>query len=305
MKRLSIPGFFVYVFLTVFLVRILGAESPAGKVADQSTQSRRRPAQKKSTPQKSSSVSAELRKINGRVAGLKSANDSLSARINTLEMNIRIITAALPELQGAIRSTMQAKAMMDSSELAMVNQLSMAMNKIILLEDKAAYIDSTNFEILSQMVLLENKIVALTSSFSDIMAASSGVDDAGPTALDDKVYRSQYVAALTTYQNGQYTESGRKFRALLATGTQHALADNAQYWLAECHYALRDFKAAIAAFEEVYTFPGTDKGDDARYKIALSFWNSGNEARARREFRKLLADYPETDLGDKARRYLQ
>jgi TolA-binding protein len=306
MKRLSMPGFFVSIFLTVLFVHVSGAEGPGSKALNQPSQDRRtRPTQKKSTAQKSNSVSAELRKINGRLAGLKSENDSLKARVNTLEMNIRIVTAALPELQGAIRSTIQAKALMDSSELAMVNQLSMALNKIILLEDKAAYIDSTNFEILSQLVLLENRIVSLTSSFSDIMAASSGEDDAGPTALDDNVYRSQYVAALTAYQNGQYTESGRKFRALLATGTQHTLADNAQYWLAECHYALRDFKAAIASFEEVFTYSGTDKGDDVRYKIALSFWNSGNETRARREFRKLLADYPETDLGDKARRYLQ
>ncbi len=300
MKRLSIPGFFVYIVLTAVYVQVLSADVLGSSTPIPKTQQKRTSARPKT-----SNTATELRKINGRVAGLKSENDSLKARISILELNIRIITAALPELQGAIRATMQAKATMDSSELAMVNQLSMLMNKIILLEDKAAYIDSTNFEILSELVLLENKIVSLTSSFSDIMVASSGKDDTGPNALSENIYRTKYVAALTVYNNGQYVEAGRDFKALLATGTQHALADNAQYWLAECHYSLRDFKQAISAFEEVFAYPGTEKGDDAQFKIALSFWNSGNETRARREFRKLLADYPETDLGDNARRYLQ
>lgn len=252
-----------------------------------------------------SSVSQELRRLNGRVAALKSDNDSLKARVALLEQTIGDLTGALPQLKSSLQSALTAKSALDSSELAFVNQMSLMMNKTRLLEDKAAYIDSTNFEILSQLVLIENKIVSLTSSFNDIMAARQGAVATASPVLSDEAFRQRYVAALTTYQNGQYSEAAQKFTDLIRTGTQHELADNSQYWLGECYYASKNYKRAIAEFERVFTFYGSDKGDDARYKIALSYWNVGSQERARIEFRKLLDEYPNSELDVKARRYLQ
>lgn len=272
----------------------------SGLAADQQQRRSRRPSRSSQ-----SNVSQELRRLNGRVAALKSDNDSLKARVALVEQTIGDLTGALPQLKSSLQSALTAKSAMDSSELAFVNQMSLMMNKIRLLEDKAAYIDSTNFEILSQLVLIENKIVSLTSSFNDIMAARQGAAATPSPVLSDEAFRQRYVAALTTYQNGQYTEAAQKFIDLIRTGTQHELADNSQYWLAECYYASKNYKRAISEFERVFTFHGSDKGDDARYKIALSYWNVGSQERARIEFRKLLDEYPNSELDEKARRYLQ
>ncbi|MEE9162712.1 MAG: tetratricopeptide repeat protein [Candidatus Neomarinimicrobiota bacterium] len=256
-------------------------------------------------PRPQSNVTQELRRVNGRVAALKSDNDSLKAKVAVLERSIKGLTEALPALRSSLESTVKAKSAMDSSELAFVNQMSLLMNKIRLLEDKAAYIDSTNFEILSQLVLIENKIVSLTSSFNDIMAARQREATPSPEAVSDEDFRRRYIEALTSYQNGQYAESADRFAGLIRLGMQHELADNSQYWLAECFYALKNYKRAISEFERVFGFSGSDKGDDARYKIALSYWNVGSEDRARIEFRKLLDDYPDSELDERARRYLQ
>jgi TolA-binding protein len=264
-------------------------------------QTQQRPTRSRSSQ---SNVSQELRRINGRLAALKSENDSLRARITRLEGGIRDITAVVPELRASLESAVKAKTSMDSSELALVNQLSLMMNKIRLLEDKASYIDSTNFEILSQLVLIENKIVSLTSSFNDIMAARQTEASPPATSLTDEDFRRRYVEALTAYQNGQYDQAGDQFMELMKSGDQHELTDNSQYWLAECFYARKNFKRAISEFERIFNYPASDKGDDARYKIALCYWNVGSHDRARIEFQKLLDDYPNSDLVEKARRYL-
>jgi TolA-binding protein len=263
-------------------------------------QTQQRPTRSRSSQ---SNVSQELRRINGRLAALKSENDSLRARITRLEGGIRDITAVVPELRASLESAVKAKTSMDSSELALVNQLSLMMNKIRLLEDKASYIDSTNFEILSQLVLIENKIVSLTSSFNDIMAARQTEASPPATSLTDEDFRRRYVEALTAYQNGQYDQAGDQFMELMKSGDQHELTDNSQYWLAECFYARKNFKRAISEFERIFNY-ASDKGDDARYKIALCYWNVGSHDRARIEFQKLLDDYPNSDLVEKARRYL-
>ncbi|UCH09453.1 MAG: tetratricopeptide repeat protein [Fidelibacterota bacterium] len=234
-----------------------------------------------------------------------SENDSLRARITRLERGIRDITAVVPELRASLESAVKAKTSMDSSELALVNQLSLMMNKIRLLEDKASYIDSTNFEILSQLVLIENKIVSLTSSFNDIMAARQAESSSPATSLTDEEFRRSYIEALTAYQNGQYAQASDLFVELVKTGGQHELTDNSQYWLAECFYARKNFKRAISEFERIFNYPASDKADDARYKIGLSYWNAGSHDRARIEFQRLLDEFPNSDLGEKARRYLQ
>jgi tol-pal system protein YbgF len=222
-----------------------------------------------------------------------------------LERVVKDFNRIIPDLRASLQSTVQAKASMDSSELVLVNRLSLIMNKIRLLEDKAAYIDSTNFEILSQLVLLENKIISLTSSFNDIMAARQGESVPPPTAITDEDFRKQYIEALTTYQNGNYRVGAEQFTDLVNNGGQHELADNAQYWLAECYYAMKNFKRAITEFEHIFNYSNSDKADDARYKIALSYWNVGSHDRARVEYRKLLDEYPESELTDKARRFFQ
>lgn len=281
----------------------LASASPTYPSTDEAVdQTQQRPRTSR-TPQPN--VSNELRRINGRLAALKSENDSLRARITRLERGIRDITAVVPELRASLESAVKAKTSMDSSELALVNQLSLMMNKIRLLEDKASYIDSTNFEILSQLVLIENKIVSLTSSFNDIMAARQAESSSPATSLTDEEFRRSYIEALTAYQNGQYAQASDLFVELVKTGGQHELTDNSQYWLAECFYARKNFKRAISEFERIFNYPASDKADDARYKIGLSYWNAGSHDRARIEFQRLLDEFPNSDLGEKARRYLQ
>ncbi|MBA7602124.1 MAG: tetratricopeptide repeat protein [Calditrichaeota bacterium] len=253
----------------------------------------------------SSSVSQEIRRINGRLAALKRENDSLRVRVTALERNLRAATEVVPELRASLESAVKAKAAMDSSELTLISQLSLIMNKIRLLEEKAAYIDSTNFEILSQLVLLENKIVSLTSSFNDIMAARKAEASPPPAALTDEELRFRYVDAIGTYQNGQYREAIAKFTDLVRDRSQHEWADNSQYWLAECFYALGNYKQAITEFERVFDYKASEKADDSRYKIALCYRNVGSHNRARIEFQKLLDEYPDSELVEKARRFLQ
>lgn len=310
MKRRLIPNLALFLLLTfmsstAFMPRwgIAAVEGSNRENSAGNEQTQQKPTQRTQTAR--TTVSQELRRINGRLAALKSENDSLRARVAALERNIRNITGVLPQLRASLESAVKAKAAMDSSELVLVNQLSMIMNKIRLLEDKAAYIDSTNFEILSQLVLIENKIVSLTSSFNDIMAARQTESSPPSAALTDEEFRRRYIEALTTYQNGQYREAIDKFSELVSDGAHHELADNSQYWLAECYYAMKNFKRAITEFERVFNYSDSDKGDDARYKIALSYWNVGSHDRARIEFQKLLDEYPGSDLGDKARRYIQ
>ncbi len=261
--------------------------------------------QQQSSQTTQSAITQEFRRINNLLVLLNRQNDSLRARIDVLERNLRATMSVIPQLRTSMESVVEAKTAMDSLELAMINQMSLINNKIRLLEDKAAFIDSTNFEILTQLVLLENKIVSLTSSFNEVMAARQTTPPITATGLTDEEFRDRYVLALTSYQNGQYREGVQRFLDIIESRSNHELSDNAQYWLAECYYAMGDFKQAINEFQGVFNYPASEKVPDAQYKIALSYWNIANYDLARNEFQKVLNNYPGTDVAEKARRFLQ
>jgi len=193
--------------------------------------------QQQSSQTSQSAITQEFRRINNLLVLLNRQNDSLRARIDVLERNLRATMSVIPQLRTSMESVVEAKTAMDSLEIAMINQMSLINNKIRLLEDKAAFIDSTNFEILTQLVLLENKIVSLTSSFNEVMAAREAAPSMTPIGLTDEEFRDRYVLALTSYQNGQYREGAQRFLDLLESRSNHSLSANAQYWLAECFYA--------------------------------------------------------------------
>ena len=85
----------------------------------------------------------------------------------------------------------------------------------------------------------------------------------------------------------------------------HDLADNAQYWLGECYYSKKEYLDAIKEFEKVFTFPNTNKGSDAQYKIALSYKNLGLIDKARAEFQRLVDYHPGSKYYPKAKEALK
>ncbi len=117
-------------------------------------------------------------------------------------------------------------------------------------------------------------------------------------------YEAQYKHGLELFHQRKYREALSVFEKLLATDTSNDLADNAQYWIGECYYAMGRYKEAIIAFEKVFTFKFSNKNDYAQFKIGQCYYQLGDRERARREFQELLDNYPNSELAARAREYL-
>ncbi len=299
MRRRLASGFIISLLLTAWVPSGAAVRSTVDDAIFNETQTSR-------TQTKRPTVSSELRKINGKLATLKTENDNLKARIAVLEANQSGLNELLPTLRSSLQTAVATKSAIDSSEMAYINQLSLILNKIRLLEGKASYLDSTNFEILSELVLLENKIISLASSFNDIMVSRQG-GGAQRTAstLSDEEFRLLYAEALATYQRGEHEFAIRKYQRLLEEMPRHELADNSQYWLAECYYSMGNYRRALIEFGKVSGYPSSDKDDDAQMKIAVSYWAAGDRTRARSEFQALLDKFPDSEFAEEARQYLR
>ena len=240
-------------------------------------------------------VSRELKRLNAKI-------DRVRVLVDSLELDNQIL---LPELMSAFRQAVKSKAQQDSITLVVLKRLNTLSNKIVNLENQSKYMDSTSLEIFNKLVLVENKIVTLTNSYNEMAKLKSGDPISSEPQFNAEQYKQTYMKSLGYFQNQNYKSAISGFEELVRSGATNDLADNSQYWLAECYYSQKDFKRSIAEFEKVFTYAGTDKDDDAQLKIGLSYQSIGNVDKAKEEFQRFIDYFPGSEYYPKAKEALK
>ena len=200
--------------------------------------------------------------------------------------------------------TILDKLSTDSIEQDYLNILNRVQKKIQILEDRTFYTDSLYFEIVKDMVLVENKISSLILSFKEMNDLSVNKTTRVIPQITDEEYTAKYIESLSYYQNAEWNLSLNGFNYLIQVNSNHDLADNCQYWIGEVYYALTDYSRSIKEFEKVFSFQGTNKSDDAQFKMGLCYMNIGHIEKAKKEFTNLLEFYPNSEYYKRAQDYL-
>ncbi len=114
-------------------------------------------------------------------------------------------------------------------------------------------------------------------------------------------FNARYDAALQLFQSGQYAVAVLAYQdLLLAEDLRPTYADNCYFWMGESYYAQKLWLDASACFFKVLEFPWPNKEEDARMKLALSWFNLGDRPRACAEISSLLNLFPQTRFQKRA-----
>lgn len=118
--------------------------------------------------------------------------------------------------------------------------------------------------------------------------------------------QSAYKAAIDTLREGRYEEATNQLQGFLARYASSSLAGDAQYWLGESYYLLREFERAKQAFLSL----GIDHPDnkhlaDAMLRLGYIYDDTGDKAKAREVLQKLMETYPDSRAAGLARQRLQ
>lgn len=74
------------------------------------------------------------------------------------------------------------------------------------------------------------------------------------------------------------------------------MADNAQYWIAEGNYVLRNYKLALEEFTKVLSAPQSTKVPDALLKVGYVQYELGAYDKARKTLADVQERYPGTTV---------
>jgi len=127
---------------------------------------------------------------------------------------------------------------------------------------------------------------------------------ANPVSTHEKISAPEaalYKKASGLYYARKYTDAIPVYRELGSKYPQGSYADNAEYWIGECLFALKKYDDAVASFRKVLEFKETEKADDAQVKLGYCYLRLGNRKQAAEEFRKVVSLYPDSEYLERAK----
>ncbi len=117
------------------------------------------------------------------------------------------------------------------------------------------------------------------------------VDTLRPGIDPDQLYNTAYL----DFTRGKYQIAIAGFDQFVVMFPQSDMADNAQYWKAECYYSLNDLLKAEEEFRLVLTkYPAGNKVPAAAYKLGLVYLAQNRKQDAIRQLQEVVAKYPGT-----------
>lgn len=115
-----------------------------------------------------------------------------------------------------------------------------------------------------------------------------------------------YRAAIESYARGRHAEARAAFLRVFEGDPNGDLADNALYWIGECHAAEGALNEAMRYYARVVAeYPDQNKAPDALLKQGLAIAKTGDLALARRTLRQVRERYPFSSAAATADRELE
>ena len=125
----------------------------------------------------------------------------------------------------------------------------------------------------------------------------------------EKTYLERYDDALEAFESNKYYKSIEDFNYVVFNAPGSDIADDAQYYLATCHYELKEYLLAIDKYQQLLRrWPESDLYEDARFKIAECYYRQDPgyqrddeyAVRAIRAYQDFIEEYPFSDYRDEA-----
>ena len=114
-----------------------------------------------------------------------------------------------------------------------------------------------------------------------------------------------YDVAYKLLKAGNYQGAIASFQNFVNASPNSQLAPNAQYWIGDSHFNLRDYKSAIASQQKLVSqYPNSPKVPDALLNIASSQQGLGDAAAARKTLESIVAKYPLSNAAELAKKRL-
>ncbi|HEY3305428.1 MAG TPA: tol-pal system protein YbgF [Candidatus Binatia bacterium] len=181
------------------------------------------------------------------------------------------------------------------------------------IKDLEAKVGKVGEELKAQAALLKQRdeeIRSLREGMQGRTAESAPpgavTDPRDKAAPESEAAKKDYDDAWRLVERKEYRAAIPRLREFLKKHPNSALADNAQYWLGECYYGLKEYDQAILEFDAVRRrYPKGDKVPAALLKQGFAFAELGDKVDARLILQELVDRFPQSEEAGRAKQRLK
>ena len=157
-----------------------------------------------------------------------------------------------------------------------------------------------------QLKAREDELRELQKNIRQPMAGGTPAEKTESSAAENEAVRSDYDVAWRALEKKDYRLAITRFKEFLQKHPKSKLANNAQYWIGESHYALREFDQAILEFDAVRSrYPQAEKVPAALLKQGFAFAELGEKVNARLILQEVVEKYAQSPEAAQAKQKLR
>jgi len=141
---------------------------------------------------------------------------------------------------------------------------------------------------------------------SAALAVASAPVAAAPVDPSDPAPENRaFEAAYGLFKSGNHENAIKAFQEFLNQYPDSAHVANANYWLGNAQFALKDYQNALDTYQGLLkTFPSTPKAAEVLFNIAGCQHEMKHSVAAQKTLKQLVARYPDSEAAGKARKLI-
>jgi tol-pal system protein YbgF len=241
------------------------------------------------------SLSTRFHDLNDGIENLRTTQDALAGKINTLEKRIQDNSAIIREISAELDRLQEAKAA-EATERARKAANAAAAAAQAAAEAKARAAAQARAAGEKSAALGKPKTITPEVSKKTLNgpAAKTGAatPEPAPRANPEKDLYDSGIAAFTAKK---FQDAYAAFTSYIEKYPRGNLIANARFWLGDSLYAQNEFELAILEYQKVIAdYPKHDKAAAALLKQGLAFEKLQDTETAKLVYYKLVDDYPDS-----------
>jgi tol-pal system protein YbgF len=265
-------------------------------------------------PQQVDLIEREQRRLRGDTSQVQTSLDTVRADVNSVRSSLADTRANLQQLQrefGTLREKIEETRHVVGRQIgestrggdqrvkeleARVGKLSeslKAQEATLQAQDAALKAREDELKQLRESLQTFQNLASSTRSEPPVMDSSAG---------ENAAIKRDYEQGWQAMERRDYRVAISRFKEFLKKHPKSNLADNAQYWIGESHYGLREFDQAIIEFDAVRRrYPQGEKVPAALLKQGYAFAELGEKLNARLLLQEVIEKYPDAPEAAKAK----
>ncbi len=137
------------------------------------------------------------------------------------------------------------------------------------------------------------------ASASEKSSAEPAPVDINDPALENRAFEAAYAL----FKAGKHANATKAFHEFLGKYPNSVHAPNANYWLGNAQFALKDYKNALNTYQGlIEAFPETNRVADVLFNVARCQQELKQAAAAQKTLKQLIAKYPNSEAAAKAKK---